>query len=102
MGRQLYIPARDCRHRIAVFGLYRALLRSADRIALPAGEFSTTLSHIIRKQFRRNGYEVSSRLVFAALTAGYKVCFFPALSGPRCSVGTHETLTGCPTVIVVS
>lgn len=73
LGREIFIPARDSRHRIAVFALYRALLRAADRVSLPPDEFSIGIPQLIRRQFRRNAHEVSSRLSFAALTAGYKV-----------------------------
>ncbi|KAL2759332.1 hypothetical protein ACRALDRAFT_1074333 [Sodiomyces alcalophilus JCM 7366] len=76
-----FVPARDSRHRHACFALYRALVREGRRIPLPSDLLSSNASGphkghpipgLIQKQFRRNKADVSKRLVFVALTAGYK------------------------------
>ena len=84
--RVLFHPSRSSRHRVACLALYRALVRKA--LAVPLDEAARfNLDHgfarrnpiheLIRRQFRRNGDDVSKRLVFAALAAGYKVGGFP-------------------------
>lgn len=72
-----FVPARDSRHRHACLALYRALVREGRRIPLPADILADQsvhpIQHMIRKQFRRNKGDTGQRVVFAALTAGYKV-----------------------------
>ncbi|EEY23923.1 conserved hypothetical protein [Verticillium alfalfae VaMs.102] len=71
-----FVPARDSRHRHACLALYRALVREGRRIPLPtdilADQSAHPIQHMIRKQFRRNKGDTGPRVVFAALTAGYK------------------------------
>lgn len=72
----ILIPARNSRHRFAALSLYRALLRSARNITVPV-ELPERVNHpvrwLIRGQFRRNRRDVSPRLVYTSLSAGYKV-----------------------------
>ncbi|KAG5952788.1 hypothetical protein E4U53_008072 [Claviceps sorghi] len=76
MHRQTFIPARNSRHRIAALSLYRALLRSAGKIAIPkdseARRSRNEVQHVIRKRFVDNRPLTSLRLVYASMTAGYK------------------------------
>ncbi|KAM0269268.1 hypothetical protein ACHAQH_009783 [Verticillium albo-atrum] len=71
-----FVPARDSRHRHACLALYRALVREGRRIPLPADllaeQKANPVQHMIKKQFRRNKGDTGPRVVFAALTAGYK------------------------------
>ncbi|KAI1134269.1 hypothetical protein F5Y05DRAFT_241248 [Hypoxylon sp. FL0543] len=72
-----FIPARNSRHRIACFALYRALLKQAPRIPLPddlatAWGPGNPIKHLIRRAFRRNLTDTSPRLVYPALKAGYQ------------------------------
>ncbi|KAK7754543.1 hypothetical protein SLS62_003564 [Diatrype stigma] len=75
---KLFIPARDSRHRTACLALYRALLRSTPKIALPRSDLDAwqpvgdPLRHCIRRAFRRNRTDTSPRLIFPALDAGYR------------------------------
>ena len=72
----ILIPARNSKHRFAVLALYRALLRSGRRIqvAVEAPEdIKRPVWWLTRGQFRRNRHDVSPRLVYASLSAGYKV-----------------------------
>ncbi|KAI1653274.1 hypothetical protein F4813DRAFT_274912 [Daldinia decipiens] len=75
---QHFIPARNSRHRIACFALYRALLRQAPLIPLP-DDLATSrgpvspIKHLIRRAFRRNTSVTSPRLVYPALKAGYQI-----------------------------
>jgi hypothetical protein len=100
--RVLFQPARSSRHRAACLALYRALVRRAllvplDDAAAAAEEAAEAdyggdddgggsgggcsgwaarrnpIHELVRRQFRRNANDVSKRLVFAALAAGYKV-----------------------------
>lgn len=78
MARTPFIPARSSRHRIATLALYRALLKSASEVALPdqigvVCKASKPLETIVRRRFEKNSIDTSPRLVFAAMTAGYKV-----------------------------
>lgn len=78
MARTHFIPARDSRHHAAVVALYRALARTARKITLPdqIGVIyadSDPIQSILRRRFEKNAKDTSPRLVFAALTAGYKV-----------------------------
>lgn len=87
--RILFKPARSSRHRTACFALYRALVRQAVGVPLPddlqlppsaSGRAKThPVHHLVKRQFRRNADDVSKRLVFAALAAGYNVCCAPLL-----------------------
>ncbi|KAM0331274.1 hypothetical protein ACHAQA_002944 [Verticillium albo-atrum] len=71
-----FVPARDSRHRHACLALYRALVREGRRIPLPADVLANKpanpVQHMIKRQFRRNRGDTAPRIVFAALTAGYK------------------------------
>lgn len=72
----ILIPARNSRHRFACLALYRALLRSARGIQLPVAapeDIRDPVRWLVRGQFRRNRRDVSPRLVYSALSAGYKV-----------------------------
>lgn len=72
----ILIPAKNSQHRFACLALYRALLRSAREIPLPP-ELTFNGKHPIRaalrRQFRKNRADTSPRLVYAGLSAGYKV-----------------------------
>lgn len=83
----LYIPARDSRHRIACFALYKALLKQVPGIylddprnSLPSDTVNP-LKYMIRKVFRRNTTDISPRLVVSALSNGYK--FLHLLHGAK-------------------
>ncbi|KAI0423921.1 hypothetical protein F5Y09DRAFT_325956 [Xylaria sp. FL1042] len=73
------IPARNSRHRIACLALYRALLRLAPQIPLPDdlatgwGPGKNPIAIHIRRAFRRNVADTSPRIVYPALTAGYRM-----------------------------
>ncbi|KAL2264606.1 hypothetical protein VTJ83DRAFT_7116 [Remersonia thermophila] len=78
-----FFPARSSRHRTACFALYRALLRTAQRVPLPddlttssplAGPTPTQhpLRTLIRNAFHRNRNDTSPRLVVSALKNGYR------------------------------
>ncbi|KAI1356042.1 hypothetical protein F5Y01DRAFT_115004 [Xylaria sp. FL0043] len=77
-GRSL-IPARDSRHRIACLALYRALLRLAPQIPLPDdlasgwGPGKNPIAIHIQRAFRRNVADTSPRIVYPALSAGYRM-----------------------------
>ncbi|KAG6004515.1 hypothetical protein E4U21_001013 [Claviceps maximensis] len=76
MHRQLFIPARNSRHRIAALSLYRALLRSAGKIAIPK-DFQTqrsgnAIQRAVRKRFVDDRPLTSFRLVYASMAGGYK------------------------------
>ncbi|KAI0595178.1 hypothetical protein F4775DRAFT_570462 [Biscogniauxia sp. FL1348] len=70
------IPARDSRHRTACLALYRALLELAPKVALPEDLVPpegrpNPVAQQIRRAFRRNREDVSPRIVYPALRAGY-------------------------------
>ncbi|KAI7776731.1 ubiquitin-conjugating enzyme e2 variant 1 [Diaporthe eres] len=72
-----FIPARDSRHRVACFALYRALLRQVPHIFLPSDLTSrpgwiNPIRFLIRAGFRRNKNDTSPRLVTSALQNGYR------------------------------
>ncbi|OTB09352.1 hypothetical protein M426DRAFT_18002 [Hypoxylon sp. CI-4A] len=73
-----FIPARNSRHRIACFALYKALLQQASRIPLP-DDLATAwgpvnpIKSLTRRAFRRNRNDTSPRLVYPALKAGYQI-----------------------------
>ncbi|KAG6168636.1 hypothetical protein E4U47_003553 [Claviceps purpurea] len=69
MQRQRFVPARNSRHRIAAISLYRALLRSADKVATPE---RSALRHAVRSRFVVDRPLTSLRLVYASMAAGYK------------------------------
>ncbi|EJT73790.1 hypothetical protein GGTG_07646 [Gaeumannomyces tritici R3-111a-1] len=82
----LYVPARDPRHRIACFALYKALLRQVPQVVLPSAQTRgdgtvNPIKHLIRKGFRRNKSYISPRLVTSSLSNGYK--FLDLLSAAR-------------------
>ncbi|KAJ3483855.1 hypothetical protein NLG97_g7204 [Lecanicillium saksenae] len=81
MARTAFIPARDSRHRTAVIALYRALAKTARNVALPGSLDATSrgpnpIQSMLRCRFEKNSRDTSPRLVFAALTAGYKFLSF--------------------------
>ncbi|PHH59716.1 hypothetical protein CDD81_2634 [Ophiocordyceps australis] len=107
MRRLPYLPARDARHRCAVLALFRALIRSARAIRLPpalllrqhaqsspssdsASRSSLAVRNpivkVIRKRFLNNRADTSLRLVYAAMTAGYRflTVLTRAQEGPQC------------------
>lgn len=73
----ILVPARNSRHRAACFALYRALLRSARDIKVSVDQIPERVNDpirwLVRGQFRRNRKDVSPRLVYSSLSAGYKV-----------------------------
>ncbi|KAI1278292.1 hypothetical protein F5Y07DRAFT_71189 [Xylaria sp. FL0933] len=77
-GRHL-IPALDSRHRIACLALCRALLRLAPQISLPDdlasgwGPGKNPIAIHIQRAFRRNVADTSPRIVYPALSAGYRM-----------------------------
>lgn len=75
MGRQPFVPSRSSRHRTAALALYRALLRAVDRNQqFTNGPSRQYVRQAIASRFRANSPYTSVRLVYAAMTAGYKVC----------------------------
>ncbi|KAH7312160.1 hypothetical protein B0I35DRAFT_49127 [Stachybotrys elegans] len=76
MLRSAFVPARNSRHRTAVFALYRALLRAGRQVPLPKINrlrgVANPISYLLRKKFDQARVSTSLRLNFAALTAGYK------------------------------
>ncbi|ORY61757.1 uncharacterized protein BCR38DRAFT_441060 [Pseudomassariella vexata] len=86
MRKSFLIPARDSRHRTACFALYRALLNLAPHVPLPSNLATAwgpknPIAHLIRRAFRRNRADVSPRLVYPALKAGYR--FLALLQGAQ-------------------
>ena len=73
----ILVPARNSQHRAACFALYRALLRSARDIKVSVDHVPERVDDpirwLIRGQFKRNRKDVSPRLVYSSLSAGYKV-----------------------------
>ncbi|KAH8164981.1 hypothetical protein CIB48_g3277 [Xylaria polymorpha] len=73
------VPARNSRHRTACFALYRALLRLAPQVSLPGdlaqgwGPGKNPIAIHIRRAFRRNVADTSPRIVYPALSAGYRM-----------------------------
>ncbi|KAI0408311.1 hypothetical protein F4802DRAFT_594251 [Xylaria palmicola] len=73
------IPAQNSRHRTACLALYRALLRLAPRIVLPDdlaagwGSGRNPVKMHVERAFRRNRADISPRLVYPALGAGYRM-----------------------------
>ncbi|KAL0943040.1 DNA repair protein [Colletotrichum truncatum] len=79
MPQSQFVPARNSRHRVAVIALFRALIREGRGITLPQDvcrKGKSPVSELIKRGFKRNKSEVSPRLVFAALSAGYKFLTF--------------------------
>ncbi|KAI1116501.1 hypothetical protein F5Y14DRAFT_67048 [Nemania sp. NC0429] len=104
------VPARDSRHRTACLALYRALLRLAPKVSLPADlatgwtTSSSSDGRVIRnpiaehvsRAFRRNRADVSPRIVHAALDAGYRmltVLQSAAAAGPGSGSPHHDSVT---------
>lgn len=93
LARNRFVPSRSSRHRIAAIALYRALIKAACAVPLPAsytktpaGDASTSSSsrssshpvaELVRKRFDRNKMDNSMRLVYYSMTAGYKVDMIP-------------------------
>lgn len=78
LNRSRFVAFRSSRHRIAALALYRSLLRSAKKITVSgAVQEPAAVDHpvtqLVRKRFAKAKAYDSSRLVFAAMTAGYKV-----------------------------
>lgn len=71
MSRSPFIAARNSRHRTAALALYRALIRTASRV--PVAEETSPIVKIVRRRFAKNTGYTSFRLIYAAMTAGYKV-----------------------------
>ncbi|KAI0517983.1 hypothetical protein F5B22DRAFT_601300 [Xylaria bambusicola] len=73
------IPARSSRHRIACLALYRALLRLAPQISLPDdlatgwGPGKNPVAIHIRRAFKHNVGDTSPRILYPALSAGYRM-----------------------------
>lgn len=89
--RTTFIPSRNSRHRIAAIALYRALIKAAQAVPIPSQHGDTSqeqrrqasahpLAKIVRRRFDRNKIDISNRLVFASMAAGYKVGFHPTHS----------------------
>ncbi|KAJ0283472.1 hypothetical protein COL940_004640 [Colletotrichum noveboracense] len=79
MPKQQFIAARSSRHRIAVIALFRALLREGREVTLPQDvcrKGKNPVPDLIKRGFQRNKADVSPRLIFAALSAGYKFLTF--------------------------
>ncbi|TDZ37102.1 hypothetical protein CTRI78_v011168 [Colletotrichum trifolii] len=79
MPQLCFVPARNSRHRVAAIALLRALLREGRQVQLPQDvcrKGRHPVSDLIKKAFHRNRTEVSPRLIFAAMTAGYKFLTF--------------------------
>ncbi|EHK44779.1 uncharacterized protein TrAtP1_002904 [Trichoderma atroviride] len=81
MSRSTFIAARNSRHRTAALALYRALLRTASKVPVPLENAAQKASkdiksnpvvRIVRKRFAKNKPYTSFRLIYAAMTAGYK------------------------------
>ncbi|KAI1810214.1 hypothetical protein GGS20DRAFT_568499 [Poronia punctata] len=74
-----FIPARNSKHRVACLALYRALLRLAKHVSLPDrlangwGPGKNPVAIHVERAFRRNINDVSPRLVYPALQAGYRM-----------------------------
>lgn len=77
MYRSLFIPSQSSRHRIAALALYRALLKTAQKVPLPESLARSgpvhPVVHLVKKRFAKNGSYTSLRLVYASMAAGYKV-----------------------------
>ncbi|ODA80822.1 hypothetical protein RJ55_03782 [Drechmeria coniospora] len=74
MRRLPFNPARNIRHRHAALALYRALVRSGNKIPLPRDVLTQSprpIADLLRKRFRGNGAYTSLRLVYASMAAGY-------------------------------
>ncbi|KAK5996589.1 hypothetical protein PT974_01926 [Cladobotryum mycophilum] len=77
MLRSKFVAAQSSRHRTAALALYRALVRTASRVPLPQevqkpAPVGGPLVQIVRKRFAKNTPYTSYRLIYAAMTAGYK------------------------------
>ncbi|KAF5024088.1 hypothetical protein F66182_3832 [Fusarium sp. NRRL 66182] len=76
MFRQPFIPSRSSRHRVAALALYRALIRTGQKVPLPKQVRHKgarhPIAHIIKKRFIKNKIFTSLRLVHNAMSAGYK------------------------------
>jgi hypothetical protein len=83
--RMPFVPSRNSRHRIAAKALYRALIKAARAIPIPAKEAiassppssqpkpSHPVASIVRRRFDGNKLDTSPRLVFYSMAAGYRV-----------------------------
>jgi hypothetical protein len=87
MKRAPFLPGCDPRHRSAALALYRTLIRQAHRVPLPEPQTTNDprnpIAYLIRKRFASNRSCTSSRLVYAALAAGYQ--FIDVLAKARSS-----------------
>ncbi|KAI0193130.1 hypothetical protein F4808DRAFT_442551 [Astrocystis sublimbata] len=79
LRHRYFVPARYSRHREACLALYRALLRLAPRISLPDdlatgwGRNRHPIAIQVQRAFRRNVADTSPRIVYPALSAGYRM-----------------------------
>ncbi|KAK7414591.1 hypothetical protein QQX98_006528 [Neonectria punicea] len=76
MPLSMFIASKSSRHRVAAIALYRALIKTSRDIALPKDLQPSgpvhPIVHLIRKRVGKNKTYTSLRLVYAAMTAGYK------------------------------
>lgn len=76
-GRQVFVAAKNSRHRIAALSLYRALIRTSQKIAIPQelSKHARThpVAHLVRKRFANHVKYTSFRLVYSAMATGYRV-----------------------------
>lgn len=74
--RTPFVPARNSRHRIAALALYRALIKTAQKVYLPDYLPSYgpvhPVAHLVRKRFDNHKLYTSTRLVYSSMAAGYK------------------------------
>ncbi|KAL6404610.1 hypothetical protein AUP68_11432 [Ilyonectria robusta] len=90
MRRSMFIAAENSRHRIAAIALYRALLKTGKKIAIPQNLQPSgpvhPIVHLIRKRVRKNKSYTSLRLLYAAMAAGYKfLTMFTKAQNPNSS-----------------
>ncbi|KAF7551028.1 hypothetical protein G7Z17_g5300 [Cylindrodendrum hubeiense] len=90
MRRSMFIAAENSRHRVAMIALYRALIKSGNKIALPQNLQPSgpvhPIVHLIRKRVRKNKTYTSLRLIYAAMAAGYKfLTMFTKAQNPKSS-----------------
>ncbi|KAH7161571.1 hypothetical protein EDB81DRAFT_349028 [Dactylonectria macrodidyma] len=76
MRASMFIASRSSRHRIAAIALYRALLRAGQSVDLPRSAKPRgslhPIVHLVKQRVRANMHFTSLRLVYGAMTAGYK------------------------------
>lgn len=80
MLRSRFVPANNSRHRTAALALYRALLRTSKQVPLPSKTVTKgkafpsvhPVAHLVRRRFAKTLPYTSLRLIYAAMTNGYK------------------------------